>query len=312
MKNTKVTTYKIGRVWIPDYVPGVIAVVVLIIGFPFIVESQQSAEISTEAVGDGRYVLFGRGGNILASIGEQGVLIVDSQFPDMVPKYQSTIRSLGGGDIDFTINTHWHYDHADGNEMLGEAGSWIIAHAHSRDMMTKHNTINTVVNPLVEQPPYSQAGLPVATFEQRMEVFFNGEQIDLIHPGPAHTMGDAAIFLRDSNIVHMGDVFNNAGYPFIDADNGGDIEGMIAFCEAVLGEINSNTVVVPGHGPVATYNDLAEYITMLTEIRGKMMILIGQGASLEEVIAAKPTENWDAEKGDPLRLIDRAYLSLTR
>jgi len=312
MKDIKHAVYKIGKIRIPNYILGTISAFVLIIGFPYVVQSQQSAEISTETVGDGRYVLFGRGGNILASIGDQGVLIVDSQFPDMVPKYQSTIRSLGGEDIDFTINTHWHYDHADGNELLGEAGSWIIAHAHSRDMMTKHNTINTVVNPLVEQPPYSQAGLPVATFERRMQMFFNGEQIDLIHPGPAHTMGDAAIFFHDSNIIHMGDVFNNAGYPFIDADNGGGIEGMIAFCETVLREINPDTVVVPGHGPVATYNDLAEYITMLTEIRGKMMVLIGQGATLEEVISAKPTENWDAQKGDPLRLIDRAYLSLTR
>lgn len=312
MKKSKVANYQIGRIKIPDYVLGIIAALVLLFGFPFVVQSQQSAEITTEAVGDGRYVLFGRGGNILASIGDQGVLIVDSQFPDMVPKYQATINSLGGGTVDFTINTHWHYDHADGNELLGEAGSWIIAHAHSRDMMTKHNTINTVVNPIVEQAPYSTAGLPVATYEQRMEMFFNGEQIDLIHAGPAHTMGDTAVYLRDSNIVHMGDVYNNSGYPFIDAENGGSIEGIIAFCEAVLAEINPETTVVPGHGPVAGYNDLAEYITMLTEIRGKMMVLIGQGASLEEVMAARPTANWDDQKGDPRRLIDRAYLSLTR
>jgi glyoxylase-like metal-dependent hydrolase (beta-lactamase superfamily II) len=125
-------------------------------------------------------------------------------------------------------------------------------------------------------------------------------------------MGDTATFFRGSNIVHMGDVYNNSGYPFIDADNGGDLEGMIAFCEAVLSEINIDTVVVPGHGPVADYNGLAEYITMLTEIRGKMMVLIAQGATLEEVIAANPTANWDARMGDSRRLIDRAYLSLTR
>lgn len=311
MKTSKVSYYQIGRVRIPDYIPGIIAAIIVLLGFPFVVQSQQSAEITTESVGDGRYVLFGRGGNILASIGDQGVLIVDSQFPDMVPKYQSTINSLGGGAVDFTINTHWHFDHADGNELLGEAGSWIIAHAHSRDMMTRHNTINTVAA-VIEQAPYSEAGLPVATYEQRMEMFFNDEQIDLIHAGPAHTMGDTAVFLRGSNIVHMGDVYNNSGYPFIDADNGGDLEGMIAFCEAVLAEISPDTTVVPGHGPVATYNDLAEYITMLTEIRGKMMVLIGQGASLEEVIAAEPTANWDDRMGDPTRLLNRAYASLTR
>ncbi|NKB33751.1 MAG: MBL fold metallo-hydrolase [Pseudomonadales bacterium] len=312
MKKNKVSSYQIGKLRIPDYVPGIFAAIVLLLGFPFVVQSQQATEITSEAVGDGRYVLYGRGGNILASIGDQGVLIVDSQFPDLVPKYQSTINSLGGGDVDFTINTHWHFDHADGNELLGEAGSWIIAHAHSRDMMTKHNTINTVVAPLIEQAPYSEAGLPVATYESHMEMFFNGEQIDLIHAGPAHTMGDTAVFFRGSNIVHMGDVYNNSGYPFIHADNGDDLEGMIAFCETVLSQISPDTIVVPGHGPVATYNDLAEYITMLTEIRGKMMVLIGQGASLEEVIAAEPTANWDDRMGDPSRLLDRAYLSLTR
>ena len=104
MKDIKHAVYKIGKVRIPDYILGTISAFVLIIGFPYVAQSQQSAEISTETVGDGRYVLFGRGGNILASIGDQGVLIVDSQFPDMVPKYQSTIRSLGGDDIDFTIS----------------------------------------------------------------------------------------------------------------------------------------------------------------------------------------------------------------
>ena len=178
-------------------------------------------------------------------------------------------------------------------------------------MMTRHNTINTVAA-VIAQAPYESAGLPIATYETRMEMYFNGEQIDLIHAGPAHTMGDTAVYFRDSNIVHMGDVYNNSGYPFIDADNGGDLEGMIAFCEAVLAEINPETIVVPGHGPVATYNDMAEYITMLTEVRGKMMVLIGQGATLEEVLAADSTANWDDQMGDPARLINRAYASLTR
>ena len=314
MKNTAKTEskYRISKLVIPEYIPGIAAALVVLFGYPLVVQSQQTAEITSQEVGENMHVLFGRGGNILASIGDQGVLIVDSQFPDMVPKYRAAVEALGGGKIDFTINTHWHFDHADGNELLGEAGAWIVAQAHSREMMTRDNTINTVVNPLIEQAPYATEGLPVATFERRMEMHFNGQQIDLIHVGPAHTMGDAAVIFRGSNIVHMGDVYNNSGYPFIDADNGGDLVGMIAFCEAVLAEIDTDTVVVPGHGPVATYSDMAEYIAMLTEIRGKMMTLIGNGASLDEVIAANPTANWDARMGDPTRLINRAYASLTR
>ena len=169
MKNRskKVETYKIGRLVIPDYVPGILAGLVILFGFPFLGESQPSAEITTEEVAEERFVLFGRGGNIMASIGDQGVLIVDSQFPDMVPKYRAAIRSLGGGEIDFTINTHWHFDHADGNELLGDGGTWIVAHSHSRDMMMKDNTINTVVNPPIEQAAYNTAGLPIVSYEDQ-------------------------------------------------------------------------------------------------------------------------------------------------
>jgi len=312
-KNSQVSNKsRNSRLGVAEIVLAVAAALVILVGLPFVSQSQPAAEITTEEVGENMFVLFGRGGNILASIGDQGVLTVDSQFPDMVPKYRAAVAALGGGNIDFTINTHWHFDHADGNEALGLGGTWLVAQAHSREMMTKFNIVNTVTNPPTEQPPYAAVALPVATFEQRMELHFNGEQIDLLHAGPAHTMGDAAVIFRGSNIVHMGDVFNNSGYPFIDSDNGGDLNGMIAFCEAVLAEINQDTVVVPGHGPVAAYEDLAEYIVMLTEIRDRMVALIATGATLEEVIAANPTANWDASKGDPFRLLNRAYASLTR
>jgi glyoxylase-like metal-dependent hydrolase (beta-lactamase superfamily II) len=275
-------------------------------------EQLAAASITTERVGDGLHVLFGVGGNILASIGEQGVLIVDAQFPDLVPKYRAAIRELGGGEVDFAINTHWHYDHADGNLRLGPDGTWLIAHANSRQMLTKNNVINTVVRPPFAQNAYPAAALPVATFDERMQLHFNGEEIDLWHFGPAHTTGDAAVYFRGANVVHMGDVFNNAGYPFIDADNGGDLDGTIAFCEAVLREVEDGAVVVPGHGPVAKYADLERYVTMLKSVRARIAELIATGATLEQVIAAKPTAEWDSAYGDPTRMVNRAYASLSR
>ena len=145
-----------------------------------------------------------------------------------------------------------------------------------------------------------------------MQFHFNGEQIDLLHFGPAHTTGDAAVMFRGRNAVHMGDVFNNAGYPFIDADNGGDLDGIIRFCEAVLDEIREDTVVIPGHGPIANYSELQEYVLMLRTIRERLAALIASGATLDQVIAAKPTAEWDGVKGDPIRLLDRAFASLTR
>jgi glyoxylase-like metal-dependent hydrolase (beta-lactamase superfamily II) len=177
----------------------------------------ETAEITTETVAPGMHVLFGIGGNVIVSIGDQGVLMVDSQFPQMIPRIKSVIGELGGGDIDFTINTHWHFDHADGNPLLGRDGSWLVAQANSRRMMAGEHDIN-LVSMVYTQPPYAAEALPVITYTDHMQFHFNGETIDLLHFGPAHTTGDTAVIFRNSNVVHMGDVFN-ASYPFIDAGN---------------------------------------------------------------------------------------------
>lgn len=275
-------------------------------------EQLATTEIRAEKVAENLYVLFGLGGNIAVSIGAQGVLIVDTQFPEMVPKYRAAIASLGGGSIDFAIDTHWHYDHADGNQRLGPEGVRLVAQQNSRDMMTRDKVINTVTRPLNPQPAYAQDALPVVTFDDRMRMYFNGQTIDLLHFGPAHTTGDAAVIFREHNAVHLGDVFNNAGYPFIDADNGGDLNGTIAFCQAVLDELEPGAVVIPGHGPVADFAKLERYVEMLIDVRDKIASLVAAGATLEQVVAARPTAAWDAEFGDPARMIDRSYAALTR
>src|SRR5690606_24998029 len=133
--------------------------------------------------------------------------------------------------------------------------------------LLKDNVINTIVRPPNPQPAYPDAALPIATFDDRMEMFFNEERIELMHFGPAHTTGDAAVFFRGHNAVHMGDVFTNSGYPFLDAGNGGDLDGMAAFCEAALREPQPGATVIPGHGAVATYADLERYIEMLKDVR---------------------------------------------
>ncbi len=268
-------------------------------------------DIRIETVAPGLHVLIGTGGNVAASIGDQGVLIVDDQFPAMVPKIKAAVRDLGGGEVDFVVNTHWHYDHTDGNPILGRGGSWIVSQSNSRRMMTEDQLVNLVAD-LVEQPAASPEALPVITYDDRMQFHFNGEQIDLLHFGPAHTTGDSAVVFRGRNVVHMGDVFNAAGYPFIDADNGGDLDGIIEFCEAVLDEIDENTIVIPGHGAVGTYTDLQEYVAMLRTIRNRIIVLIAGDATLDDVVAARPTAEWDDVKGDPMRLLDRAYASLSR
>lgn len=271
-------------------------------------------EIRTEQVGENLYVLFGAGGNIGASVGPDGVLIVDDQFPEMIPKVNTAIAELGGGAIDYAINTHWHFDHAEGNLALGPAGTRLVAHANARADMATGGIINMVIAKYRQQP-YPAAALPVITYDDRMQFHFNGEQVDLIHPGPAHTTGDTAVIFRGHNAVHLGDVFNNAGYPFIDADSGGEIDGMIAFCQAIADELPRDAIVIPGHGEVTDYAALEAYIAMLTTVRDRVAALLADGKSLNEVALAQVTADFDKHYGDvasSLGFVNRVYTSLAK
>ncbi len=275
-------------------------------------ERLNSVEIRAEKVDDNFYVLFGFGGAMAVSIGEQGVLAVDTQFPELVPKINAEIKKLGGGAIDFAINTHWHYDHADGNMGFGPMGVWFIAQSESARRLGLDNVINPMTRPAFKQPAYPLEARPIMSFDTRMQINFNGGVVDLIHFGPAHTGGDAAVFFRKHNAVHMGDVFTPRGYPFVDVDNGGDIDGMITFCRAVLAEINADTVVIPGHGPITDRADLARFTEMMQSVRDRVAELLKDGSSLEQILAAKPTAAWDEAYGQPNNFIDRVYTSLTR
>jgi len=273
-----------------------------------------TAEIKTEKVAEGLYVLFGIGGNIAVSIGENGTLIVDDQFPELMPRIEAAIAKVGGEGVDFAINTHWHFDHADGNLAFGPAGTWLVSQANSRQKMTVANTVNLGVAKY-RQEAYPAEALPVITFDDRMSFHWNGEQVDLIHAGPAHTTGDAAVYFRGHNAVHMGDVFNNTGYPFIDADSGGEIDGMIVFCKAVLAELKPGAIVIPGHGEVTDIATLERYVVMLETVRGRVAKMIADGMSVEEVIAARPTADLDETFGDvanSLGFVDRVYASLEK
>jgi glyoxylase-like metal-dependent hydrolase (beta-lactamase superfamily II) len=267
-------------------------------------------EITVETLEPGLHVLFGAGGNVLVSIGDQGTLMVDSQFAEMLPKIRQAIHELGGDGIDFTINTHWHFDHANGNPMLGREGTWLVAQENSRRMMAGTHDIH-FVDVSYRQPPYPDEALPVITFADRMTFYFNGRRIDLIHTGAAHTTGDTAVIFRDGNVVHMGDVFN-ARYPFIDTGNGGDLEGMIEFCRAVLDRIDDKTRVIPGHGPVMDFAALQSYTNMLEDVRKRLLVLIDRGLSLDEVMEEKPTADYDGRFGNPQLFLAKAYMSLSR
>ncbi len=267
--------------------------------------------VTSEQLAPGVHVLFGVGGNVLAAIGSDGTLLVDDQFPTMVPKIIEKVRELGGDKVDFVVNTHWHFDHADGNPVLAKAGSIIVSHDNTRERLEAPQAVN-IVREVVEQPAAPDAGLPVMTFNDRLSFHFNGERIDVLYLGPAHTDGDAVVHLTGSKVLHTGDIFSKVSYPFIDSDNGGSLSGMRAYCEALLLLIDEETVVVPGHGPIATYADLERFVAMLKDTEAAIAALMADGKSLEEVLDARPTARWDDVYGDPSAIVDRAFDSLSR
>ena len=264
--------------------------------------------VRSEALRPGLYHLTGAGGAVLASIGEDGVLMVDDQYAKTVGKLQAEIVNLGGGAVDFVVNTHFHFDHADGNPILGAAGARIIAHGRSRERMLETTRVS-YTDSYYDQPPYPAEGLPVITFDESLTLHFNGQQIDVMHFGPGHTAGDVAVFFRRDNVVHMGDVFN-ARYPYIDAANGGSLGGLIAICRSVLEEIDGETVIVSGHAPPADREALRAYVTMLETLHRRIRELVEDGMSLADVLAARPTADYDAERGNPTLFVTMAYRSL--
>ena len=270
----------------------------------------ESAEVTTQDLGQGLHVLFGIGGNIVVSLGDDGTFIVDDQFEGMIPKVVKTIGDLGGSDVDFAVTTHWHFDHAEGNLALGPQGTWLIAHENSREMMKDAHVVN-MVGLAVLQEAYPESAWPDITYDSEMRFHLNGQTVELMHFGPAHTTGDTAVFFREANVLHMGDVFNNTGYPFIDADNGGTLDGLITFCESVLAVINDETTVVPGHGAAATKADFMRYTQDLAVIRDRIAAHVKAGMDLSDIIAAEPSKEFDARYGDNTMFINRAVKSLT-
>jgi cyclase len=251
--------------------------------------------IKTIEVAPGIYMLHGAGGNIGLSIGDDGVFMIDDQYAPLTEKIQQAIASLTEQPLRFVINTHWHLDHTGGNENLGQGGAIIVAHDNVRERLLKGQTIEALNTDIPPAPPVA---LPVITFEQGVTFHWNDETLEVIHTMPAHTDGDAVIYFKNANVVHTGDLFFNGFYPFIDASSGGSAAGMIKSAEALLARIDDNTLVIPGHGPLSNKAELNVYKEMLQTPYDRIKSLKEEGKSQEQIVAAKPTADYDAEWGD--------------
>lgn len=272
----------------------------------------ETAEVTTKKVNESLFLLYGLGGNIAVSIGNDGVLIVDSQIPIIFPKIMKAIKKLSDDRIIYTINTHWHWDHSDGNLVLDSDETKIISHSNARENMQKGGLINMGTT-ILNQEPYPKSALPVITHENGMSLYFNDEKIDLLHFGPAHTTGDTVIYFTNQNAIHLGDVFFSNSYPFIDVDNGGSLSGMINYLEKIVLVIDKDTIVMPGHGEISSISDIKETIEMLKTVKNRILMSIKNNQSLEQIISSNITKDFDKKYNTLLlrdTFIDRAYASL--
>lgn len=256
-------------------------------------QDMSAVEITTTKITDSIYMLEGSGGNIAVCVGEDGTFIVDDQFAPLTEKIKAAIAAITPHPVQFVINTHWHFDHTDGNENLGGEGAIIVSHENSRERMEVEQFIALAGR---RQEAYPRAGLPKITFTESMRFHYNAETIDILHFGPAHTDGDAVVRFAEANVLHTGDVFVRYVFPFIDEPNGGSISGMIEFVERLIDMSNEETRIIPGHGPISSKQDMVAFVEMLRTIRGRVQSLIDASRNLEEIIAADPTRGYQGSQ----------------
>jgi glyoxylase-like metal-dependent hydrolase (beta-lactamase superfamily II) len=254
----------------------------------------------------------GRGGNIAVSAGADGVFVIDDQMQPLTEQLLAAIREIDPRPVRFVINTHYHGDHVGGNEALGKAGSVIIAHDNIRRRMSS-DQFNNFFNDTT--PAWPADALPVVTFNDRVTLHLNGEAVTAHHVPRGHTDGDSLVHFPGSNVLHMGDIFFNGLYPYIDLDGGGTVQGMIAAVALGLSLANDQTRVIPGHGPVTDKAELQRYHDFLVEARDNVQALVDRGLSLEQAIAEQPTAKWDEALGGtwikPPQFVTFIYNSLT-
>ena len=255
-------------------------------------------------------MLFGAGGNIGVSYGEDGTIVVDDQFAPLTDRILSAVRKLKDDPVRFVVNTHWHFDHTGGNENLGKRGAVILAHANVRERMSTDQFI-TALNAKV--PPSPKEALPVVTFEDGVTLHLNGDTLHVVHVANAHTDGDSLVHWQKADVLHMGDTFFfRESFPFVDLSSGGSIDGVIAAASKGIAIAGPRTKIIPGHGPVATRADLVAYRAMLVDIRAKVQAGIRAKRTLAQIQAAKPAARYGMPSGfiTPDRFVEAVYNSL--
>jgi len=259
------------------------------------------------------YMLEGAGGNIGASVGEDGIVIVDDQYAPLADKIQAALKAITDKPLRFVINTHYHEDHTGGNAIF-QKNAPIIAHDNVRKRLQEGGTAGNGGSVHFDAQPQLKEALPIITFDHDVTVHLNGEDIRALHFPAGHTDGDSIIFFPKSNVVHMGDDFVTYGFPFIDIDSGGSINGMIDAVEKVIPQLPPDVKVIPGHGPVSNLDDVRAFLKMLKDTRDAVQAALQQGKTLEQMKQQKILDSWKKYSGDFISedaFLETLYNSLT-
>jgi glyoxylase-like metal-dependent hydrolase (beta-lactamase superfamily II) len=268
-------------------------------------DSAAVSPITTHKLRSNISVLDGSGGNVAVLTGPDGKVLIDAGISVSRARMTKALAELGAEPVTHLVNTHWHFDHADGNEWLHAMGARIIAHSNTKKHLSEIQRVEDWDYNFLPSPA---GAIPGEVFNDEKKLKLNGQTIELGHYGPAHTDSDISVLFSEANILHTGDTFWNGIYPFIDYSTGGSIDGMIKATEVNLARVADDTIIIPGHGkPVSNKAELRECRDMLVAIRGRVADLKRQGRSRDETVAAKPTADFDAKWGQ--FVIDAGYFT---
>jgi cyclase len=270
-------------------------------------------QIKVTKVNGNVYILEGAGGNIGASVGEDGIVIVDDQYAPLADKIRAALKGITDEPLRFVINTHYHGDHTGGNALF-QKDAPILAQDNVRKRMEQGTAAGNLGKISMQMPAQPKQALPIITFEHDVTVHLNGEDIRALHFPSGHTDGDSIIFFPKSNVVHMGDDFVTYGFPFVDLGGGGSVEGMISAVEQVMAQLPPDVKVIPGHGPVSNLGDMKKFVTMLKETLAVVDKGIKQGKSLEQMQKENVLAPWEKWNGGFLKTdtwLETLYNDLT-
>lgn len=267
-----------------------------------------TVQVRTVPITNSVYLLQGGGGNVAVSVGNDGVFLVDDQVAQVTKKLQAALAELSSTPVRFVVNTHWHVDHAGGNETLGKAGAMLRAHENVRRRMSTEQFIVAQNRRIPRSPPVA---LPVPLNDTTFVL--NGDSIRVFHVPAAHTDGDLIVQFASSNVIHMGDVFSSSSLPFIDVSSGGSIHGIIDAADKVLAMADDNTRIIPGHGALANKARLTMYRDMLVTLRNRIRALVSTGKTVEQILELNIAAPFAREfPGGHRIFVTEAHKDLTR